>query len=402
MLWSAFKISKKNISSYYIGALNRKLSPIISKKMKRILLILIFLLSGGQLFAQGPSQGFLEYMNGIQQLIQNDLYNKVSAVLYDVEETPKQSVFLDFCKNVEKDFHTHYSKYADKLSSEEKDAAAKFTQTMMIQLGELYLDRAQELEVSERLVFFRTFMMEMGYAQNLSSLNEDVSRAIIMGIYSAMNIPFGMPTQEVVAYIYKEEEPIKELYHAAFIINEMAMLNESYDELEAMSAGFQKEYPSSRFLSGLDATLASLENLREGALVQDFSFVDQEGKERKLSEFKDKIIYLDLWASWCGPCINTFKTKTPDFEKKLRNREDVVLMYISIDEKPESWKNYLDKNPMRGIHLFAGRGFEADIMKYFKVWGIPRYLIIGKENKLISPNAPRPGDEAYEALIGLN
>lgn len=402
MLWSAFKISKKNISSYYIGALNRKLSPIISKKMKRILLILIFLLSGGQLFAQGPSQGFLEYMNGIQQLIQNDLYNKVSAVLYDVEETPKQSVFLDFCKNVEKDFQTHYSKYADKLSSEEKDAAAKFTQTMMIQLGELYLDRAQELEVSERLVFFRTFMMEMGYAQNLSSLNEDVSRAIIMGIYSAMNIPFGMPTQEVVAYIYKEEEPIKEVYHAAFIINEMAMLNESYDELEAMSAGFQKEYPSSRFLSGLDATLASLENLREGALVQDFSFVDQEGKERKLSEFKDKIIYLDLWASWCGPCINTFKTKTPDFEKKLRNREDVVLMYISIDEKPESWKNYLDKNPMRGIHLFAGRGFEADIMKYFKVWGIPRYLIIGKENKLISPNAPRPGDEAYEALIGLN
>lgn len=370
--------------------------------MKRILLFLITLLIGGQLYAQGPSQGFLEYMNGIQQLIQNDLYGRVSEVLYDVEETPKQSVFLDFCKNVEKDFQAHYSKYADKLIAEEKDAAAKFTQTMMIQLGELYLDRAQELEVSERLVFFRTFMMEMGYAKSLSSLNEDVSRAIIMGIHSAMNIPFGMPTQEVVAYIYKEEEPIKELYHAAFIINEMAMLNESYDELEAMSAGFKKEYPSSRFLSGLDTTLASLENLREGAVVQDFSFVDMEGKERKLSEFKDKIIYLDLWASWCGPCINTFKTKTPDFEKKLRNREDVVLMYISIDEKPESWKNYLDKNPMRGVHLFAGRGFEADIMRYFKVWGIPRYLIIGKDNKLVSPNAPRPGDEAYEALIDIS
>lgn len=370
--------------------------------MKRILLFLITLFIGGQLYAQEPSRGFLDYMNGLQQLIQNDLYGRVSEVLYDVEETPKQNEFLDFCKNVERDFQEHYEKYADKFSAEEKDAAKKFTQTMIIQLGELYLDRAQELEVSERLGFFRTFMMEMGYAKNLSSINEDVSRAIVMAIHSAMNIPFGMPTQEVVAYIYKEEEPIKELYHAAFIINEMAMLNESYDELEAMSSGFKKEYPSSRFLAGLDATLASLENLREGAEVQDFSFVDLEGKGRKLSEFKDKIIYLDLWASWCGPCINTFKTKTPEFEKKLRDREDVVLMYISIDEKPESWKNYLDKNPMRGVHLFAGRGFEADIMRYFKVWGIPRYLIIGKGNKLVSPNAPRPGDEAYEALIGVS
>ena len=370
--------------------------------MKHILLFLITLLIGSQLYAQGPSQGFLGYMTEMQQLIQNDLYGKVSEILYDVEETPTQSVFLDFCKNVEGDFQTYYSKYAEKLSLEEKEEAANFTQTMMIQLGELYLDRAQELEVSDRLNFFKTFMIEMGYDKNLSKLNEDVSRSIIMGIYSAMNIPFGLPTQEVEAYIFNEEEPMKELYHAAFVINEMAMLNESYDELEAMSAIFKKEYPFSRLLSSLDATLASLENLREGAAVHDFSFVDIEGKERKLSEFKDKIIYLDLWASWCGPCINTFKTKTPDFEKKLREREDVVLMYISIDEKPESWKNYLDKNPMTGVHLFAGRGFEADIMRYFKVWGIPRYLIIGKDNKLLNPNAPRPGDEAYEALIEVS
>jgi hypothetical protein len=53
---------------------------------------------------------------------------------------------------------------------------------------------------------------------------------------------------------------------------------------------------------------------------------------------------------------------------------------------------------MGGVHLFAGKGFEAEIMKYFKVWGIPRYLIIGKDNKIIDVNAPRPGDEAFEVL----
>ena len=56
---------------------------------------------------------------------------------------------------------------------------------------------------------------------------------------------------------------------------------------------------------------------------------------------------------------------------------------------------------MNGVHLFAGQGFEAEIMRYFKVWGIPRYLILGKGNKILQVNAPRPGDEAYEALIEI-
>lgn len=369
--------------------------------MKKTLLSLLLSLLAFPIFAQTPSEAFAEYMNALQRLIQEDLYARVSEVIYDTEEVPDQAVFIEFCKGVENDFQGIATTFQDRLSPEEKLKASQFTQTMMIQLGELYLDRAQDLKVDQRTEFFRTFMFEMGYDEDIQVLTEDNSRAIIMGIYSALKIPFGMPNTQVMTYIYAEEEPIKELYQAAYIINEMAMLNDTYDALFAMAEGYKKDYPESRFIDNLHVTLASLEKLREGALVENFTFVDLDGNQRDLSEFKDKIIYLDLWASWCGPCINTFKTKTPDFEKKLKGREDIVLMYISIDEKQEPWKNYLDKNPMQGIHLFAGEGFEAPIMRYFKVWGIPRYLIIGKDNKLVSPNAPRPGDEAYSALMEL-
>lgn len=360
-----------------------------------LLLFVIYL----PLFAQDPSASYTQYMNALQKLIQEDLYSRVSEVIYDVEELPTKEVFIDFCKGVEKDFDEIQANYGSQLTDEEKEKGTQFTQTMMIQLGELYLDRAADLDTDARTGFFRTFLLEMGYDQTLNSLNEDNSRAIIMGIHAALEIPFGMPNTEVMTYIYSEEAPILELYRAAYIMNEMAMLNESYDAINAMTESFKTAYPDSRFYESMKVTLISLEKLREGAAVEDFSFLDMEGNPRSLSEFKDKIIYLDLWASWCGPCINTFKTKTPSFEKKLREKEDVVLMYISIDENQEPWKKYLEKNPMRGVHLFAGKGFEAEIMRYFKVWGIPRYLIIGKDNKLISPNAPRPGDEAYNVLM---
>lgn len=361
------------------------------------LFLLAFILSL-RVFAQEASPAYMEYMKGLENLIQNELYGQVSQVLYDSEEVPTTASYISFCKEVQGKLHDYFKQYSDGMDVNEQESAIQFSQVMMVQLAELYLDRSQDMEISDRKVFFKEYLSQMDYFNGISSLNEDIARSISMNLYAALGIPFGMPNSEVEAYIQTENDPAKELYQAAFLINEMSMLNMDFGELEKLTSDFKDSYPNSHHISKLENTLLSLENLKEGALVQDFSFIDLEGNVTNLSQFKDKIIYLDLWASWCGPCINTFRTKTPDFEKKLRDYDDIVLMYISIDENQDPWKNYLDKNPMRGIHLFAGKGFEADIMKYFKVWGIPRYLIIGKDNKLISPNAPRPGDEAFDVL----
>jgi thiol-disulfide isomerase/thioredoxin len=364
------------------------------------ILIFTFILSL-QANAQESSPAYLEYMRGLENLIQNELYAQVSEILYDVEDTPDPEVYIDFCKGIKQNLHSYYVEFEDRLLENERKSAQQFSEAMLIQLGELYLDRAQEMDIPERKAFFKEFLTQMGFFESITELNEDIARSISMNLHAALGIPFGMPNTEVEAYILTESDPAKELYLAAYLMNEMSMLSIGIGEIEKMVNQYQSSYPSSIHIPKLGTTLLSLENLKEGAEVRDFSFVDLEGNPISLSQFKDKVIYLDLWASWCGPCLNTFRTKTPDFEKKLRDSNDIILMYISIDETQEPWKNYLGKNPMRGIHLFAGKGFEADIMKYFKVWGIPRYVIIGKNNKLVSPNAPRPGDEALEVLKGI-
>jgi thiol-disulfide isomerase/thioredoxin len=354
-----------------------------------------------QTYSQEPSPAYLDYMKGLENLIQNELYGQVSEILYDVEEAPSQESYISFCKEVGEKLTSYYQQYEKNMEESERKSANQFSQAMMIQLSELYLERAEDIGLQQRQSFFKEFLNQMGYFETVIDLNEDIARSISMNLYAVLGIPFGMPNTEVASYIQTESDPAKEFYQAAYLINEMSMLNIGFIEIEHMISNFKSTYPSSIHVSKLENTLSSLENLKEGALVENFSFIDLEGNSVGLSEFKDKIIYLDLWASWCGPCINTFRTKTPDFEKKLRDSNDIVLMYISIDEKQEPWKNYLAKNPMSGVHLFAGKGFEADIMKYFKVWGIPRYLIIGKGNRLVSPNAPRPGDEAIEVLKGI-
>ncbi len=365
---------------------------------KSLFLFLICVLIGVNSYGQAPTQAYLDYMNGLENYVQNDLYGKVAAVLYDVDELPPSEDYITFVRQIKKELEVYLEDNSAGLEASEKKDARIFTNTMLVQLSDLYLDRGQELDASEKVIFLEKYFGETGLETSILELSDDLARSMMMSVHAVLGIPFGMPNEQVAAFVQEMDGPKKEMFMAALIQNDMMMLSGGYDKNKSQVAEFKRDYPQSAYYSNLEKGLVSIEKLRAGAEVENFSFVDLEGNQVKLADFKDKIIYLDLWASWCGPCINTFRTKTPEFETKLREREDVVLMYISIDEKEEPWRNYLSKNPMRGTHLFAGKGFQAEIMQYFKVWGIPRYLIIGKDNKIIDVNAPRPGDEAFEVL----
>lgn len=365
--------------------------------------ILLFFLTFISFFglAQNSSPANQKLMQDMDKYIQQELYSEVSQVLFDVEEIPSIESYIAFSNGVKSSLDQIVSRNFAGLEETEKANAKFYSQAMMIQLGELYLERAQELSPREKIIFLDSYISRIGLDKEIKGLSDDLARSLMMSLHSAMGIPFGVPNYQIENYIESLSEPKQELYRAAMILNETVMLSGGYEVAERQVKEFQQLYPSSGFLPQLQIALTSLENLKEGAVVENFAFVDMEGNKVSLADYKDKIIYLDLWASWCGPCINTFKTKTPAFAEKLKDRQNVVLMYISIDEKPEAWKNYLSKNPMGGVHLFAGKGFEAEIVRYFKVWGIPRYLILGKDNKIVDVNAPRPGDEAYEALIQI-
>ena len=371
-------------------------------KKASIYLLLFSLLIGVQAYGQTPTQAYVDYMNGLENYVQNDLYGKVAAVLYDADELPPVEDYINFVKQIKKEIDGFLENNAAGLQASEKKDAKIFTNTMLVQLGDLYLDRGQELDATEKLDFLERYFAESGLESSILELSDDLARSMMMSVHAALGIPFGMPNDQVAAFVHELEEPKREMFLAAMIQNDMLMLKGGYDENKDQVDKFNMAYPQSIHIGNLEKGLVSIEKLRVGAEVENFSFVDLEGNQVSLSDFKDKIIYLDLWASWCGPCINTFRTKTPEFESKLREKEDVVLMYISIDEKEEPWRNYLSKNPMRGVHLFAGKGFQADIMQYFKVWGIPRYLILGKGNKIVDVNAARPGNEAFEILSKIS
>lgn len=117
---------------------------------------------------------------------------------------------------------------------------------------------------------------------------------------------------------------------------------------------------------------------------------------------KGKVIYVDFWATWCGPCVEMLP-----YSKKLKSiptGKDIKVVYISLDYTADAWQKGLKKYELLAEQnfLLSKVGEPSLIEKYFNVDSIPRYLIIDKEGKLINANAPRPDRVSLlEGIIGL-
>ncbi len=122
-----------------------------------------------------------------------------------------------------------------------------------------------------------------------------------------------------------------------------------------------------------------------------FSFANQNGDLVSFDEFKGKVIYLDVWASWCGPCRGEFP-----YSKQLQERltkkqkQEVVFLYLSIDDTEEIWKRALTTLQLPGEQGLSKGGWRSRIVQYFGIQGIPRYMLINKDGNVVDENAKRP------------
>ncbi len=130
-----------------------------------------------------------------------------------------------------------------------------------------------------------------------------------------------------------------------------------------------------------------------GTHALNFSFEDRQGSIVSLSDFKGKYVFLDIWATWCGPC----KFQLPFLEKIYQEfkEENIVFVGISIDSPQDKmkWLDILEIENHVGVQLFENQGGESNFISSLKINTIPRYLIIDPNGRIVDTDAPRPSSE---------
>lgn len=134
-----------------------------------------------------------------------------------------------------------------------------------------------------------------------------------------------------------------------------------------------------------------------GAPAYNFTYPNADGKMVSLTDFKGKLVLVDVWATWCGPC----KKEIPSMKalEKLYHGKDIVFMSVSVDEKKdhEKWKEFIKTNEMGGVQLYA-EGW-SKIAKDYRITGIPHFMLFDKNGNIITVDAPRPSSPELKMLI---
>ena len=128
----------------------------------------------------------------------------------------------------------------------------------------------------------------------------------------------------------------------------------------------------------------SLVKFSPGVKAPDFELKDKVGKIYKLSDFRNQILIIDVWASWCGKCISSFPTWNSLVENYSENK-NIHFLTVNADDNPEKWQTSLEKYKPKGQQLYVGeKGFNSQFIKSFEIVAIPQCIFIDQEGKIIS------------------
>ena len=134
-------------------------------------------------------------------------------------------------------------------------------------------------------------------------------------------------------------------------------------------------------------------------------FVDYEnynGGTTSLDDLKGKFVYVDVWATWCGPC----KAEIPylkEVEAKYHNKNiEFVSISVDVDKDYEKWRTMVKEEDLKGIQLFSDKNWKSDFVTGYLIKGIPRFILIDPNGNIVNSNAPRPSSKELIELFNEN
>jgi thiol-disulfide isomerase/thioredoxin len=144
----------------------------------------------------------------------------------------------------------------------------------------------------------------------------------------------------------------------------------------------------------MDAMKAIQKNLVVGKMFPDFQEKDLEGKPLSVSRFKGKVLLVDFWATWCGPCRVELPNVIATYEKHHKNGFEILG--ISLDNDEQAMKQFLASNKMTWPQYFDGKGWQTKLAGQYGLNSIPATYLLDAQGKIIARDLR--GDDLEEAV----
>lgn len=137
--------------------------------------------------------------------------------------------------------------------------------------------------------------------------------------------------------------------------------------------------------------------LKKGDMMPNYVFKDMEGKKVSLKKFRGKYVYIDIWATWCGVCVE----QTPyfeDMEEKFHNK-NITFVSISVDKHRDAWLRTMKAEKKRIPQWICPEGEDTPLLADFGILAIPRFILLDKKGRILDADFSMPSQPEAEKTL---
>lgn len=339
--------------------------------------------------------------------VQNSL-NNISNTIKKIDDT---DVFIDFMNSSDIQLNNYHKKFTDSIQLSphiayilKKCINAKLLlekQTFLFAVDAKYID---SLDLENKLNLINNEIFKDSILFNTACLHfSDFLRYNFDRTIGRNKIYIKCPNPNVYPIlkfheIYKSDkysEKIKEYLFYANLSEDLSIFGIN-STIENLIVVFNQLYPKSKYNFYLKRDLENLKNLSKANIAPNFEGKTPTGKLISLKDFKGKVLFIDVWATWCTPCVKELPY-THKLKEYFKSNNQVEILYISIDSEIGRWKSFLKKNKqLDGIHININ---DSIFSNSYKITGIPRYILIDKQGKFIDAFCSKPSNGEIEDKI---
>ncbi len=158
--------------------------------------------------------------------------------------------------------------------------------------------------------------------------------------------------------------------------------------LDSMLSIYTGKYCNDGKSSEVELLVEKWNRISKGTKAPDFTNSDSTGRSYSLSDFRGNYIYIDVWASWCHPCVSKLESM-----KKLVNEysdKNIVFLSVSVNTDHDEWKDMIIGKNLNWLQLISEDGWNTGIVNDYLIKSIPRYILIDPDGNIVSSRAPGP------------
>lgn len=162
---------------------------------------------------------------------------------------------------------------------------------------------------------------------------------------------------------------------------------------------YKNSNPDAENLANVTQRYELLKELMPGNPSPGFDYENFNGGTTSLEDLRGKYVYIDVWATWCGPCLR----EIPSLQEVERDYKDknIQIVSISIDEEKDydKWRQMITDRSLGGLQLMADKNWNSQLVQDYGILGIPRFILIDPEGNIVSADAPRPSNPSLRAML---